>query len=61
MTRKLPIMSRECGSHTYVYRPGFRFSVTLFVPVQETLVSTLLTGPRRWKLCSDERSLTTIV
>jgi hypothetical protein len=52
-------MSRECGSHTYVYRPGFRFSVTFFVPVHETLVITLLTGPRRWKLCSDERSLTT--
>jgi hypothetical protein len=41
LTRELPIMSRECGSHTYVYRPGFRFSVTFFVPVHETLVITL--------------------
>jgi hypothetical protein len=35
-------MSREGGSHTYVYRPGFRFSVTFFVPVHETLVNCVI-------------------
>jgi hypothetical protein len=36
-------------------------SVTVFVPLAEMLVIIRLTGPRRRKLCSDERSLTTIV
>jgi hypothetical protein len=36
-------------------------SVTVFVPVAETLVICRLTGPLIRKLCSEERSLTTNV
>ena len=57
MTRKLPFIKLECGSQTYWYVPGLSFSVTDFLPVNETPVITLLRpGPDRWKSWLDDLS-----
>jgi hypothetical protein len=40
---------------------SFKVTVVVFEPVQPTLENIRLTGSRRWKLCSLERSLTVIL
>src|ERR671935_3119745 len=48
-------------SHWYVYLPFLSLIVQVFVVTAETLVDLFTPGPKRWKLCADDLSRTTIL